>query len=265
METSDDENFPTLREGLRKCLASGEGSDMTIKCGDTVHNVHRMIVCVQSSFFANAMKKEHNFEEAQTNVVDLSDDDPAVVQAAIRFMYTGHYSVTELVGQDEKIDMHLSVYFFADRCGIGGLREYCTKEIKKLLETDFFRPELFLRIVSAAYNNIPENDSVLHYYLGMTASKNFPALLRQKNFWDIANAAGRFSTSTLRALAGQGIIPGTYNGVGNFICRNCDRNVILRLSRDTRVEIRGCEHWIAKEPTFCPSCGADELTEVWLY
>jgi hypothetical protein len=38
------------------CLTSGEYSDLTIKCGDDVYNVHKIIVCTRAGFFARAIK-----------------------------------------------------------------------------------------------------------------------------------------------------------------------------------------------------------------
>ncbi|WAO84987.1 BTB domain-containing protein [Fusarium falciforme] len=76
---------------LRKFLYSGEFSDLTIRCGDREFKTHRAIVCPQSPFFKAAVGG--NFEEGGSGIVDLPDDDPALVQYLIVFLYTGAYWV----------------------------------------------------------------------------------------------------------------------------------------------------------------------------
>ncbi|KAJ4209799.1 BTB/POZ domain-containing protein 19 [Fusarium falciforme] len=64
---------------------------MTIRCGDREFKTHRAIVCPQSPLFKAAVGG--NFEEGGSGIVDLPDDDPALVQYLIVFLYTGAYWV----------------------------------------------------------------------------------------------------------------------------------------------------------------------------
>lgn len=42
---------------------------MKIKCGATVHAVHRIVVCSQSPFFTNAMNQEHGFKVRRLDLI----------------------------------------------------------------------------------------------------------------------------------------------------------------------------------------------------
>ncbi|KAL1627764.1 hypothetical protein SLS54_002030 [Diplodia seriata] len=260
---SEDENFPTLNMGLAGYLASGEGSDMKIKCGDDVHNVHRMIVCAQSPFFANALKEEHNFKEAQTRTVELNDDDPAIVTAAIQFMYMGYYPTNQLRGSKTKrVNFHLSVYFFADRFGIGGLREYCAERIKQVLNAKEFSPDLFFHILQSASANTPENDNVIGGTLIEIGFKNFLKLSLDDKFLDIAGKAGVFGAAVLKRVVQSGRISGPCKGVPHFICPTCDREVTMVLSLDTDISYND-PYFESGECTYCPGCGEPERNNVW--
>ncbi|KAL1646536.1 hypothetical protein SLS58_003122 [Diplodia intermedia] len=265
-----DKNFPTLSKGLARYLASGESSDMKIKCGDHVHNVHRMIVCTQSSFFANALKEEHNFKEAPTRTVELNEDDPAVVLAAIQFMYMGRYYTIQLYGSEtqpvdetQRVDSHLSVYFFADRFGIGGLREYCAKRIKQELEgTVKFSPDLFFHTLQSASANTPENDNVIRSTLIEIGFKNFQKLSLDDRFLDIAGKAGMFGAAVLKRVVQSGRIAGPCKGVPHFIYPTCDRKVTMVLSLDTEI-YNDDPYFKPGECTHCPGCGNPERNDVW--
>ncbi|KAK0614773.1 hypothetical protein DIS24_g11929 [Lasiodiplodia hormozganensis] len=259
MAASQGASFPTLATGLEKYLLSGEYSDMRIKCGDTVHNVHRAIVCAQSPFFANALKKEHNFKESQSNMVELDDDVATTVQAAIEFMYAQDYHYPEShMTTEERIDFCLSVYTFAGKCGIGGLRELCKGEIDGLLNDkgNGINPKDLLRIIGTAYNKTPENDNILRPALIKIASANLPALVHEANFLDIAEAAETF-TATLLSTVSAG---GRFDSAGDrevheYICPECTYRVVMKLCED--------EDTVFIQYTWCPSCGEKFTNLQW--
>lgn len=53
-------------------------SDLTIVCGGKRYPVHRALLATRSSFFERAC--QNSFLEAQTGVIDLSEDDPEAVE-----------------------------------------------------------------------------------------------------------------------------------------------------------------------------------------
>ncbi|KAK0614784.1 hypothetical protein DIS24_g11928 [Lasiodiplodia hormozganensis] len=190
-----EENFPTFANSLKKLLANGKFSDMKIKCGDTVHNVHRAIMCTQSSFFANALKEEHNFKESQTSIIELHDD-PDIVQAAIDFMYHEDYFASidhnYMYGM-EKVNLHLQMYIFADKYDIGGLREKSAMVIELIFANDWgFDPEGFLQTVSTAWEFLLENDKVLCPILVRIAAQTLCKLWDRDAFEETVRNAGGF-------------------------------------------------------------------------
>ncbi|EUC29999.1 hypothetical protein COCCADRAFT_39729 [Bipolaris zeicola 26-R-13] len=76
--------------GVRmRCLDSGEYSDLTIKCGNDVHKVHKMILCTQSDFFAGAVRFPG--KESEQSNIDLPEDEPAIIKLIMGYFYTGDY------------------------------------------------------------------------------------------------------------------------------------------------------------------------------
>lgn len=89
------------------CFTSGEYTDLTIKCGADIHRVHKIIVCKQVSFFTIALRfsgkvcivdsrglertRSDDKQEAQTDVIDLPEDEPNVIASLIQYLYTGKY------------------------------------------------------------------------------------------------------------------------------------------------------------------------------
>jgi hypothetical protein len=62
-------------------LEIGKYSDLTILCGEKKYQVHRAIICSRSGFFDGACSNA--FREAETGVIDLSEDDHEAVDLMI--------------------------------------------------------------------------------------------------------------------------------------------------------------------------------------
>ncbi|EUC41591.1 hypothetical protein COCMIDRAFT_40241 [Bipolaris oryzae ATCC 44560] len=80
---------PYVLAAVKRCLDSGEYSDLTITCGSDVHKVHKMIVCTQSDFLAAAIR--FGGKESKQANINLPDDEPAIVKLAVHYIYTGDY------------------------------------------------------------------------------------------------------------------------------------------------------------------------------
>lgn len=84
-------DVPTLelKTALASLFNSGMYSDLTIVCGGKRYPVHRALIATRSSFFEGACR--NSFLEAETGVIDLSEDDAEAVEHMVHYFYHTDY------------------------------------------------------------------------------------------------------------------------------------------------------------------------------
>ncbi|RSL47916.1 hypothetical protein CEP54_013171 [Fusarium duplospermum] len=104
--------YNALMRSLKELFESGLYSDLTIVCGEDRHRVHKAIVCTRSSFFNSACNS--GFQEAETGIIHLHEDDPLVVKMMLHYLYHLDYPQAPIPasGQDETSTSHT----FTFRC-----------------------------------------------------------------------------------------------------------------------------------------------------
>ncbi|KAI9784670.1 MAG: hypothetical protein M1816_000786 [Peltula sp. TS41687] len=88
-DTETQKKVDPIRTGLKGYLTSSKYSDLIIRCGGQEFKVHKVILCGQSKFFDKAC--DAGWKEGAEGVIDLPEDDVAVVEAMLRFLYTADY------------------------------------------------------------------------------------------------------------------------------------------------------------------------------
>jgi hypothetical protein len=78
-----------LKSALASLFECGRYSDLTIVCGAKRYPVHRILLATRSTFFEGACR--NGFREAQTGVIDLSEDDPEAVDHMVHYFYHMDY------------------------------------------------------------------------------------------------------------------------------------------------------------------------------
>ncbi|KAI9665417.1 MAG: hypothetical protein M1831_001856 [Alyxoria varia] len=103
-------------------LKSGDFSDLQIKCNGKTFKVHKAIVTPHSEYFKRICSS--SFKESRTEVIDLEDGWPVdVVNAALRFLYSGRYTESSSNGDsDSKAAFHIAVFKLADYLAIESLQ-----------------------------------------------------------------------------------------------------------------------------------------------
>ncbi|KAK3621433.1 hypothetical protein LTR22_025186, partial [Elasticomyces elasticus] len=74
----------TILKGFADLHDSKKFSDLKVRLGDRTWDVHKVAVCMRSSFF-----------EATENVVTLHEDQPEVIDQMIEYMYKNDYEDDE--------------------------------------------------------------------------------------------------------------------------------------------------------------------------
>jgi hypothetical protein len=78
-----------LKSALASLFQSSQYSDLTIVCGMKRYPVHRLLLATRSTFFEGACRG--GFREAETGVIDLTDDDAEAVEHMIHYFYHMDY------------------------------------------------------------------------------------------------------------------------------------------------------------------------------
>ncbi|EMD95154.1 hypothetical protein COCC4DRAFT_149313 [Bipolaris maydis ATCC 48331] len=78
-----------LKSALASLFQCGQYSDLTIVCGAKRYQVHRILLATRSTFFEGACRG--GFREAESGVIDLSEDDAEAVEHMIHYFYHMDY------------------------------------------------------------------------------------------------------------------------------------------------------------------------------
>ncbi|KAK5698838.1 hypothetical protein LTR97_006486 [Elasticomyces elasticus] len=202
-QTRDAANAALLTD-LSTLLTSEEHTDLKIKLGDRVWNVHKAIVCARSDFFAKACKGD--FKEAKDGVVEIHDDYPEVIDKMIHYIYKTEYSES---------DTELAPVLFNVRM-VAAAEKYFVKFLAALAvsKLDYFISNVgtawgskdFADAIAEAYTTTHDSDRELRDTLLQMVVAHADMLFRKEftefaHFQDMAAKTPSFSAEVAALLA----------------------------------------------------------------
>ncbi|KAF1812689.1 hypothetical protein P152DRAFT_397143 [Eremomyces bilateralis CBS 781.70] len=166
---------------------SDKYSDLKLKCGGKVFNVHKVIVCTQSEVLAAAV--DGTFKESTTNEVEVTEFDAQTLYKMIDFMYNkdyqeqqeieketepGNEAETESETEPEnktiltaRLLEHVKVNAIADYYFVSDLKALANAKIMEILEKQF-SCEAFVAALNYALKST--TDKALREILGTSAA-----------------------------------------------------------------------------------------------
>ncbi|KAK4544714.1 hypothetical protein LTR36_003963 [Oleoguttula mirabilis] len=189
-------------------IKTGVYSDLTIKCGKYMFEVHKVIVCTRSEYFATACKPGA-FKEGQTGVIELlaasesdgtdedpSADDPEAVKSMIEFLYGHDYEASAIFVDPGKVNegklknakpplipcgdcntvMHAKMYALGSKYHIGSLKAVA---LAKFMEAASYawNTSDFVEAMRLAYSTTPDEDKGIRDIVAQTIVDHQDVLL----------------------------------------------------------------------------------------
>ncbi|KAK8205049.1 hypothetical protein IWZ01DRAFT_559536 [Phyllosticta capitalensis] len=200
-------------------LQSGQYSDLTIvdRAGRR-WQVHKVIVCSECEFFANAIKG--GFKEAETGVIELPNDDPAAVRALLEYIYAKDYNPIRAAELNYILMFHVEVYIIGEIYNMPDLKDLAFDHIVSMLVC--IKPSCYMvvPIVKRIYESTPESDRRIRDFLLDVSLVHIHGLLVMKKFLNVMVEYPAFR---------RGIAQGVLQGQERIDCYGCD--YITRRSR----------------------------------
>ncbi|KAI9047406.1 hypothetical protein LZ554_008850 [Drepanopeziza brunnea f. sp. 'monogermtubi'] len=194
-------------------LSSGKYSDLKITCHGKEFVVHRAVVCLQSKPLAAAI--DGKFKEAITGQIDLEGNEPAVVEAMLKFMYTSDYPdgresdrghtkpPPPRVGATAPETGHsllfnTKVYLIGEQLDVQPLKELAKKKFEEIIG-DQWNSASFVASLKLLYEGTPEKDRLLKDVATKTAWLNAKQLCDRGEFVALCKENGEIAFDVLRA------------------------------------------------------------------
>ncbi|KAH7215766.1 hypothetical protein DER44DRAFT_716327 [Fusarium oxysporum] len=152
---------------MQKARESGEFTDFAFVCEGQTINVHKIIICGQSTVFQRActggfkvpLAAKYTFmpankvQEASSGIYGMNDHPLDVVNGMVEYLYTGTYAVPD------DADL-LTQFTLGDKHRIGGLQELASKKYLECLDESCNYHD-FASSISQVYNLPRETSKTL--------------------------------------------------------------------------------------------------------
>ncbi|KAF9640982.1 putative btb poz domain protein [Lasiodiplodia theobromae] len=204
-------------DAIYKAVESGDYCDLRLRLSDdTELKVHRVVLCTQCEFFANAMKPGRFL--ANSSVIDMKHDPPQAIKRLVEFLYTGHYTVKGPENPDtdeptphaaglesppdedaEPLLAHADVYIISKLYEVAKLEEEAFNAIKSALEEPKTL-EVFPRLVQTIYASVSEAACSVHDELSYYALSHASELISGNHLSGMIQTAPDLTEKLIRHL-----------------------------------------------------------------
>ncbi|TVY58983.1 BTB and MATH domain-containing protein 43 [Lachnellula cervina] len=233
--------------------SSGKYSDMTIICKGTTFKVHQCIVCLQSKPLAAAM--DGNFKEGTSNVINLEDDQPEIVEKMLSYMYTSDYSdqqnstirteITVVCGPGGSVYLketttastsnlvissapltNAQVFVIADKYDVQGLKELAEKKYEEAIAGSW-NSASFVASLKLLYEETLESDRALKDAAAKVAGQHARELVDRGEFAALCKEHGQIAFDVLKSSILEPAKPAKPSScrqcgcAGQWFCKNC--------------------------------------------
>lgn len=193
-------------------------------------------------------------KEAAENKIDLSEDPQDAVGAMIQFFYHSKYDTPD--AGPSRFELHMSVYFLADKYLLQKLSEYSKSRILEQLRwslDNYTSGRVVTTRIKAIYAQTNDRDNMLRAravrMFEPHAEKFFADVQR---FRALADAAPDFVSSLIQELAKHGAPPNITPGLPIYRCPGCKTNFRSDMKKaDSRFFThglgRGCRYELSEK------------------
>ncbi|KAM0804340.1 hypothetical protein BDR22DRAFT_835671 [Usnea florida] len=192
-----------------RLLTSGTGSDLTITCGDHTFRVHSPIMCARSDYFAVHRDASTRFQASDPHHVHLGQEDPALVDRMITFIYTSEYpnpTGEEIFGVLYDVDalalpVHAAMYALGDFYGVRSLKWVAKGKFKRLMRSWYplvdntmhsAKLRAFIQAIRVVYTTTPEHDRGLRDFVVELLPGLFRGLVEMEEFKGLVDEVTAF-------------------------------------------------------------------------
>ncbi|OCL13437.1 hypothetical protein AOQ84DRAFT_274788, partial [Glonium stellatum] len=190
---------------------SPQYSDAVIRCQGQEFTVHRLVLCTQSKYFANAFNGD--WKESANRTIELNDDDVSVVEAMLHFMYRFDYD-DNAHGQVSPAVFNAKVYSLADKYDLSALKLHAKEKFDKAVENCWSADD-FPHVISEVYSSTPATDRGLRNVVMRVVYEHLDLLLEKQEFTNMLEETTGFAADVTGHLAKD------RRGLKEYRCSGC--------------------------------------------
>ncbi|MCJ1388001.1 hypothetical protein MMC18_000845 [Xylographa bjoerkii] len=196
--TAQTQDTESPHDGLHKLLNNSDYSDFTVECGTKTWRIHRAIVCSRSKYFKKVC--DGDFKEAREATLTFEDEDPALIEEMLLYLYNMQYPQTPSSLRKAK-DMVLDakMYGIADKYDLPDLKQKVLTAFEPLLALHRSDP-LFTEAASHVYGMTIDSDRGLRDLVKAMVWGDRTVMLMRKDVQECIMHHDGFKDDVLQAL-----------------------------------------------------------------